>query len=113
MKNIFILGLGALFISGCTVTSKRGSDYATLSVLTENTTRGDICRTISLREEHELLNQLRDDDQEVLLIDDALVSKYGKVAVMDCYATIIGFHNRQAVKMLGEVIETQETNTVE
>ena len=112
MKNLIVLSLGALFLSSCTVTSKHGGDYASFSILTENVARGDICKTISLREEHELLKQLRDDNLQVLLIDDHLVEKYGKVAVMDCYATIIGFHNRQAVKMLGEVREKYENESV-
>ena len=108
MKNFIILSLGALFLSSCTVTSKSGGDCATFSVLTENVARGDICRTFSIREEHELLHQLEDDNQEVILIDDHLVKKYGKNAVTDCYAKIIAFHNRQAVKMIREIREKHE-----
>jgi|DEB0MinimDraft_10_1074344.scaffolds.fasta_scaffold08929_1 hypothetical protein len=112
MKNLIVLSLGALFLSSCTVTSKHGGDYASFSILTENVARGDICTTISLSEEHELLRQLQDDDIKVILIDDHLVKKYGKLSVMECYATIIGYHNRQAVKMLGEVREKYENESV-
>ena len=109
MKNFILIGLGAVLLTGCTVTSKSGGDYASLSILSDSINRGKICKAISISEENELLNQLEDDSTEVLMIDNHLVEKYGKLTTMECYTNIISFHNRQAAKMLGEVLKEEES----
>lgn len=92
----FLIALAALTLSGCTVATHSSGDYASLSILTDNYVRGDLCNTFSVNEEHELIRQLNDPNIETVLINDHLVRKYGKPATMDCYLKIIKQYNENS-----------------
>ena len=99
MKYVFF-ALAALTLTGCTVATHRSGDYASLSILADNYARGDICTSFSIQEEHELLRQLQDTSLDVILIEDHLIDKYGKNVVVDCYAKIVEYHNKQLHKVM-------------
>ena len=99
MKYV-LFALAALTLTGCTVATHRSGDYASLSILADNYARGDICTSFSIQEEHELLRQLQDTPLDVILIEDHLIDKYGKNVVVDCYAKIVEYHNKQLHKVM-------------
>ena len=96
----FLIALAALTLSGCTVATHSSGDYASLSILTDNYARGDICASFSIQEEHELIRQLQDPSIDVILIEDHLIEKYGKNVVVDCYAKVVEYHNNQLHKVM-------------
>ena len=95
MKYV-LFALAALTLTGCTVATHRSGDYASLSILTDNYVRGDICKTFSISEEHELIRQLNNPDIDEILINDHLVEKYGKTSTMDCYLKVVEHYNDNA-----------------
>ena len=104
-----LLGLVAVTFTGCTVTSQTGGDYASFSLLTETTVRGDICSSFSLAEEHRLLAELSDTSIDEIMIEEKLVKKYGQNVVLDCYVKIVDFHNDQ----LNKIVESIDEQTAE
>ena len=111
MKYV-LFGLAALTLTGCTVATHRSGDYASLSIMADNYIRGDICRTFSISEEHELIRQLNDPNIETVMISDHLVEKYGKIATLDCYTKIITHFNKSTQLLIESVEEYGELDPV-
>ena len=111
MKYV-LFGLLAVTLSGCVVTSRNSEgDYTSLSILSDNLIRGDICNTFSLTEEHALLHELDNEDGEVQ-IKESLIEKYGRLAVIDCYGKIVDFHNSRSMHVIQEMKEVQDLSEV-